>query len=274
VTRDLDPSASPLEFFGAELRLRRIAAGLSQDQLAERISFSPALVSKVETGDRAPAEEFAIQCDIALDAGGLFHRLFTLARRWDGGYPWWFVQWREIEAAAESLRWFEPLLIPGLLQVPAYTAALVDAWHSADSEEDREGIVSARMERQEILARPRPPSLSVVIDEQVLYRHVGDHAVMERQFGHLLVMTERPRVTIQVLPAQVGAHAGLLGAFIIATEGNSGSVYLESPNDEGTTIKVPETVARMTEKFDILRADALPRGESRELIRKVAEQWA
>ena len=73
LTRELDPGASPLAFFGAELRRARAAAGLSQEQLGQRIGYSAALVGKVETGERAPSRDFAKRCDQALP-GAPLHR--------------------------------------------------------------------------------------------------------------------------------------------------------------------------------------------------------
>jgi len=101
LVRELDPSAGPLQFFGAELRRARTAAGLSQDQLGQRLGYSGAQVGKVETGERAPAQDFAEACDRAFpDTGGLFGRLYQLARRWDGGYPSWFAEWIDSERRA------------------------------------------------------------------------------------------------------------------------------------------------------------------------------
>ena len=92
--RELDPSAGPLDFFGAELRRWRTSAGLSQEQLGQRVGYSGAQVGKLETGERAPSQDFAQHCGQALpDAGGLFVRIHALARRWDGGYPSWFAEW-------------------------------------------------------------------------------------------------------------------------------------------------------------------------------------
>jgi transcriptional regulator with XRE-family HTH domain len=102
--RELDPSAGPLEFFGAELRRARTAEGISQEQLGQRVGYSGAQVGKIEMGERAPSQDFAKLCDTALpDAGGLFTRVYALARRWDGGYPSWFTGWIEAERRSTSL---------------------------------------------------------------------------------------------------------------------------------------------------------------------------
>ncbi|HTP17451.1 MAG TPA: helix-turn-helix transcriptional regulator [Streptosporangiaceae bacterium] len=273
VTRELDPSAGPLHFFGAEVRRARAAAGLSQEQLGQRIGYSAAQVGKVETGDRAPALDFAQACDVALpDAGGLFARIYELARRWDGGYPSWFTEWLEAERRATSLRTWEPLLVPGLLQTADYARALFEAWRSADSDEELDQLVSARIQRQSILERAAPPTLWVVLDEAVLHRCIGGGKIMFDQLLHLADKAGAPKITIQVIPAEVGAHVGLLGAFAIASVDSSpGIVYMESP-DEGQTAEKSALVAKLSLTFDTLRAEALPRRASQDLIRRVAEE--
>jgi hypothetical protein len=96
---------------------------------------------------------------------------------------------------------------------------------------------------------------------------------MHDQLLHLVERSERPRVSVQVLPAEVGAHVGLLGAFAIASFADDapGMVYFESP-DEGEVSKRPARLARMTVTYDALRDDALNARASRDLIRKVAEE--
>jgi transcriptional regulator with XRE-family HTH domain len=275
LVRELDPSAGPLQFFGAELRRARTAAGLSQDQLGQRLGYSGAQVGKVETGERAPAQDFADACDRAFpDAGGLFGRLYQLARRWDGGYPSWFAEWVDCERRATSLRSWQPLLVPGLLQTAEYAQAILAA--DPETTEDKLGeLVAARLERQAILDKPNPPALWVVLDEAVLHRLIGSRKVMYDQLLHLADTSCRSNITVQIVPAQIGAHAGLLGGFAIASfDSAPGTVYMESP-DQGQTTEVPSVVRRLSLTFDTLRADALPRGASRDLIGKVAEErWA
>ena len=273
--RELDSSAGPLNFFGAELRRARTAAALSQEQLGQRVGYSGALVGKVETGDRAPSPDFAQGCDAALpDAGGLFGRIYALARRWDGGYPSWFAEWIEAERRATSLCWWEPLLVPGLLQTAEYARAILAA--DPDTTEDGlEELVRARIERQAIFDRPKPPKFWVVVDEAVLHRLIGSHKIMYDQLLHLADTSCHPSITVQVVPAGVGAHAGLLGGFAIANvDGAPGTVYMESP-DQGQTSEKPSVVGKLSLTFGTLRADALPRGASRDLIGKIAEErWA
>jgi DNA-binding XRE family transcriptional regulator len=272
--RELDSSAGPLEFFGAELRRWRTAAGLSQEQLGQRVGYSAAQVGKVETGDRAPSQDFAQRCDTALpDAGGLFTRLYALARRWDGGYPSWFAGWLDAERRATSLCSWEPLVVPGLLQTADYARALLGAEPGA-TEDGLEEHVSARIARQEIFDDPKPPMLWVVIDETVLHRLIGSRKIMHDQLQALEDASCRSCTTLQIVPAGIGAHAGLLGGFAIASFGSGPStVYMESP-DQGQTTELPSVVEKISVTFGTLRADALPRGASRDLIGKVnEEQW-
>ena len=273
--RELDPSAGPLDFFGAELRRARTAAGLSQEQLGQRLGYSGAQVGKVETGERAPSEDFSHGCDQALPAaGGLFARLYLLARRWDGGYPSWFVEWVNSERRATSLRSWQPLLVPGLLQTADYARAIL----AADPEttpDELDGLVGARLERQKIFDRAKPTTFWAVLDEAVLHRLIGSRKIMYEQLRYLADVSSRPNITIQIVPAEIGTHAGLLGGFGIASFGSApGTVYMETP-DQGQTTTLPSVVGKLSLTFDTVWADALPRGASRDLIGKVAEErWA
>src|SRR5215472_5871204 len=273
LTRELDPGASPLAFFGAELRRARAAAGLSQEQLGQRIGYSAALVGKVETGERAPSGDFAQRCDQVLPgADGLFARLHALTQRWDGGYPSWFADWVEAERRAASVCCWEPLLVPGLVQTADYARALFEAWRQADGDE-LEQLVTGRMDRQSIFDRPDPPSLWVIVDEGVLHRRVGSAKIMYDQLTYITEMADRPKITVQVVPAEAGAHVGLQGAFAIASVDGADSVDLEGPS-QGHTTQTPSVVATVNAYFDTLRAEALPRVVSRDLIKRVAEeQW-
>jgi hypothetical protein len=151
-----------------------------------------------------------------------------------------------------------------------YARAILGA--NPDIDDDIDGHVIARMERQAILERPRPPMLWVALDESVLHRCVGSPKIMHDQLLHVADLADRAKVTIQVVPARVGVHAGLLGAFIIAGfDGTPDIVYLETSSD-GQVAETSRVVAQVTLRFDTLRAVALPKDDSRDLILKVAEE--
>jgi transcriptional regulator with XRE-family HTH domain len=273
--RDLDPGASPAHFFGAEVRRAREAAGLTLADLGATVPCDASTVSRIEAGLLNPGQRFANACDEAFpQMGGWFTRFYDNSPRWDGRYPRWFVDWVDAERRAAVVRWWEPLLVPGLLQTPEYARALFKAWQTTGDDDEVENLVTARMDRQRIFDRPRPPAFWAVIDEAVLRRRVGGAKVMQDQLVHLADMTERPTINVHVIPAEVGAHVGLLGAFAIAGfEGDApGVVYFET-TDEGQTTKDSATVAKIIITFDTLRSEALPRGASRGLIMKVAEEY-
>jgi DNA-binding XRE family transcriptional regulator len=276
-----DDGANPMErvsdplfvFFGKQLKRLRESKGWSQEAFGKRIGYSGEMVSKVEKSNNPPSREFAASCDREFPGmGGMFTALVEAAENSTSAYPSWFQSWVDAEKRASVLRGWEPLIVPGPLQTADYARTLFEAWRSVDGHRDVERDVAARLARQDIFDRPAPPSFGVVIDETVLHRCAGSPAVMHDQLVHLVEMSERPRVSVQILPAEVGAHVGLLGGFAIASfaDDTPGMVYLETP-DEGEVSKQPAKLARMTVTYDVLRDDALNARASRDLMRKVAE---
>jgi hypothetical protein len=140
--------------------------------------------------------------------------------------------------------------VDGLLQTEAYARCMLSGRPNT-SEDEIDQLLAARMERQLILDRESPPLLWSVIDEQALHRQVGDAAIMHDQLLHLPQMSQRLNINIQVVPYSAGAHYTLLGAFAIADV------------DDATRVAYLETV----------RAEALSRTASRDLIRKRAESY-
>jgi transcriptional regulator with XRE-family HTH domain len=257
--------------FSEELRRARARVGLTQDQLAEKVAYSPSLVAHVETGTRAPSADFAARADAALDTDGLLSRMQPFVR--SEAYPAWFRDWVEIEREATTLRWFEPLLIPGLLQTEEYARAILQAAHPASTDDDVDRLVSARMDRQSILTRDDPPLLWVIIDEGVLTRPVGGAQVMREQIDGLIGAARRPKVMLQVVPLGSGAHPGLAGQFAIASFDDSPDVaYLDNAL-AGQVIERADDISRVALLYDILKAEALSPRATVDLARKVIERW-
>jgi transcriptional regulator with XRE-family HTH domain len=266
-----DSRLSAMALFSTELRQARTRAGLTQDQLAEKIAYSPSLVAHVEAGSRAPSLDFAGRADEALCTGGLLTRLQPFVRR--EAYPPWFRDWVEIEREATSLRWFEPLVMPGLLQTEAYARAVLAAAHPASADGEIDRLVTARLDRQAILTHEDPPLLWVILDEYVLIRSVGGPKVMAEQIDRLIVAARQPRIVLQVVPSGAGAHAGLAGQFVIAAfEGRPDVGYLDNAL-AGQVVERPADVARIALLYDILKAEALSPRASIDLARKAIERW-
>jgi transcriptional regulator with XRE-family HTH domain len=276
-SRDLDAGSSPLALFGAELRHYRTTAGLSQEQLGERIGYSAAQVGAVETARRSPTEDFAARCDgvLELATGGALARLRDHLREQFHRQVWptWFREWPSIEREAASICAWELAIVPGLLQTADYAREILHGVLPEATEEEVEEKVNARLQRQEILKRQDPPMLWAVLDEAALRRRIGDAAIMRAQIDHLIEMAQRPKVKILVVPASMGSHVGLRGAFTIAElEGAPETAYLETA-PQGQMSDHPQIIKACVELFDTLRAEALPPRASLELITEVRDTW-
>jgi transcriptional regulator with XRE-family HTH domain len=197
---------TPRKVFGAQLRRLRERAGLTQEQLADLISYSYSTVAAIETGRRAPAPDAPGLLDAALKAGDQLTRLAEDLgeglRRDSILHPEWFREWPEREREATRIRWYEPTFVPGLVQTEAYARALLTG-RKGSRAANAEEMVSARLERQAIFDRNEPPELWVVMDEAVLMRQAGGPDVMAQQCEHLAEMAGRPNMMIQLIPRSI-----------------------------------------------------------------------
>jgi transcriptional regulator with XRE-family HTH domain len=270
--RTLTPSASPIHFFGSEVRRAREAAGMSQTELGDLVPCDKATVSRTEAGLTQPDEAFARACDAAFPhLDGWFTRFYSGSRTWGEAFPPAFRPFAACEAEAVALRWFEHSLVPGLLQTEDYVRAVLEK-HPNSTREQIDERVAARLARQAVLDRDDPPVFWVLLDETVLHREIGGAKIMHEQLLHLVNMAQRPNVTIQVI-SRIGAHPGLSGAFGIAEMIDRHSVvYLETAAD-GQTVEDPRTVADVELRWDTLRTEAFKGTESLNLIESAAEQW-
>jgi hypothetical protein len=154
-----------------------------------------------------------LRCDGVLDTGGTLAQLWPLVSQ--EALPRWFRPFAEIEREATSLRTWEPLIIPGLLQTEDYARALITAWQPADGKESVEQQVAARMERQHLLERADPPLIWAIIGEPALRNPVGGPAVLHDQLIRLLDGdAAHPKLILQVIPLIAGAHPGSAGPLL------------------------------------------------------------
>jgi transcriptional regulator with XRE-family HTH domain len=270
--KDDDGPANGLQAFALELRAQREAAGLTQEQLAKLMDYSASVVAKLETCRTIPSSQHAGKADEALGTPGTFRRLRQAMI--NGAYEPWVRAYLEMEERATVLRWWEALVVPGLLQTEAYARAMIRAGRPGDSNAEIEQLVTSRMARQEIWERadPPPPMLFVVLGEAVLRQRVGDAEIMRNQLGHLMEASSNPRITIQVLPFAAAAHPGLLGPLLVASFDNDrDAAYLDNALD-GQVTERRKQVARVALLHDTLRTEALSPGASADMIAKVAEE--
>ncbi|MFE9482815.1 helix-turn-helix transcriptional regulator [Streptomyces spororaveus] len=264
--RDIDPSASPLDYYSYELRRLREEAGLKQAQLGAIIFCTGSLIGMIENGKRVPTRDFSERVDAALGTDGHFSRLVGLVLR--SVLPTWFQAYAEMEARATFISTFQAQVVYGLLQTEAYAKALV----SVEFPDRADEIAAARMERQRILMREEPPVLLVVLDEALLHRNVGGREVMRNQLAHLLSFADRPWVQIQVLPFSVGEHTGMTGSFnLLRFDGDPDLFYTES-YDSGRMTANPKVIKERSVGYARLQAEALSPAASALLIARVMEE--
>jgi transcriptional regulator with XRE-family HTH domain len=263
---DLRPWESPKALFGSELRRYREAAGLSIaglcDLLQDSAPYSKSTIGTVERGESRPDRLLAVQADRVLDTRE------ALTHMWDGLFkganavPAWFADWAMQEPKFDAIRSYQPLVVPGLLQTPAYAAHLLD---------NDEPAVEARLARQEVLASATPPRLMYVMDESVLLRDAGNPEVMRDQLQHLLAVSCR-HVRLQIAPLRL--HEGIGGAFAIGTLPDGGEVGYKDNAVSGDTTTDRLEIKRLTGLFASIQSAAYPVDQSLELIAKVAkEKW-
>ncbi|MFD8570083.1 Scr1 family TA system antitoxin-like transcriptional regulator [Streptomyces sp. NPDC059639] len=263
----LDPGASPLDYYGYELRRQREAAGLTQQQLGGIINYTASLVGQVETARKLPTPEFSERCDAALGTDGLLSRLVGLVLR--SQLPVWFQQVAELEARADEILTFQTHMVHGLLQTRAYAGAVLGTL-------DREGLddrAEVRLARQRILEKDQPPVLWVILGEGALLQEIGDGPdVMRGQLEHLLSYDANPYVNVQVLPFSAGAHAGLQGSYTLYRFPSDPSIIYTEGYGQGHPTANPTTVKDCSLRYDHLQAAALSLADSAQLIRRVMEE--
>lgn len=230
------------------LRELRVASGLTIEQVAEKLFCSPSKISRLETGRRgASKRDIRDLCDLYLVDAAERDYLAVLVE--EGARPgWWqpydlpYATYVGLESAAITINDFEPGVFPGLLQTPAYARAIHEGALPLLSPEVIDQRIEVRRVRQQVLMRNEPPRLAAIIDEAVLHRGIGGPGAMAEQLAHVIEVSKRDNITVQVLPYTAGAHPALDSTFILLefappvpgvvyVEGLVGQMYLERPVD-------------------------------------------
>ncbi|MGW0933718.1 helix-turn-helix domain-containing protein [Streptomyces sp. NPDC002666] len=262
----LDPSASPLDYYGWELRRLREAADLNQAQLGEIIFCTGSLIGQIETTKKVPTRDFSERVDAALGTDGTFSRLMGLVLR--SQLPTWFQPYAEMEAKAAYISTYQAQLVYGLLQTEGYARAVL----ATGMPDDLDGLLAARMERQRILERERPPLAWAILDEAVLHRPIGGHAVMRAQLVRLLDFAAHRWMRIQVLPFSAGEHSSLAGSFNMLRFDDDPDVVYTEDLISGHMTASPDTVREGSLRYAHLQAAALSVEDSAALIARVMEE--
>jgi transcriptional regulator with XRE-family HTH domain len=266
---------------GLELRRLRERAGVTIDHVADRLECSASKISRIETGHTGvTARDVRDMLAVYGVTGPDAELLLDIAReaRQKG---WWQLYgavltgaYVGLEAAADAIWAYEALVVPGLLQTEAYARAMIAAARPDITADEVDKRVSVRMGRQSLLTQDDPVQLWVVLDEAVLRRPVGGRGVLCGQLDHLAVAAELPNVTLQVLPFEAGAHAGMDGTFtMLLYEGSAGQdVVFASNAAGGLFLEKDDELQRYAFIFDYLRACAMRPDESAEMIAALAKE--
>jgi hypothetical protein len=248
-----------------ELRRLREAANMTADSVAERLEWSRGKLSRIETAQwqRPNPRDVRDLLDVygVVDPGQR-EAMITLAKE-SRQRGWWTAykdvlagSYIDLEAEASTISTFEPLVIPGLLQTPAYAAEITRAALVRDPAEV-ERRVTLRMERQKLLTQKDSPRFWVVIDEAALVRPLSSPPVFREQLQRLIDTEPLEHVTIQVLPLTAGLHAGMAGQFVIMEFPEDPKIVYVETGTDGLYLEKPEELARYTLVFQHLCATAL-----------------
>jgi transcriptional regulator with XRE-family HTH domain len=271
---------------GAAIKNLRESAEITREAAAERLHCSVSKIGRMETGDVGAR---LIDLEALLDLYGTTdaaerEELVALAKDGKKRGGWWlkysdlprkYLRLIELESVATAIRWYEGQVMPGLLQTEAYARAIIRATCPDETPQEIEDKVKVRLKSQEFLTggRETVPDTVFVLDEAALHRKIGGPDVLREQLLHLVELSERPRLTLQVLPFDHGGHEATTGPFIVLrfphpdpdivyAETFIGSAFLEEPPD----------VERCARIFERLTEAALSQPKSVDFIREIARE--
>lgn len=248
-TIDAMPRSTPTlrrRRLSAELKRLREEAGVKVETAAEALGCSTDKIHWIERAGWTQPRWRDVR-DL-LDAYGVAdedvrEELITLAKE-GGQKDWWtpysrmlskkYTAYIGLEAEAAEVLTFQPLVVPGLLQTDDYAREMIRTGAAELSAEEIEKRVQVRAERRKILEGDDPARLWAVIYEAALRCPVGGPEVMRAQLEHLIALAQTPKITVQVLPFEVGAHPGLNGPFTLLSfpEGDPDAAYIETIGGE------------------------------------------
>ena len=265
---------------GSQLRRLREARGITREAAGYHIRASESKISRMELGrvsfKTRDVEDLLTLYGITDETER--NSLVSLAREanvagWWHSYsdvlPSWFPTYVGLEGAASLIRAYEVQFVHGLLQTEEYARAVVRRGMKGASEADVERRVALRLERQKHLVAENAPDFHIVLDEAALRRPYGDREVMRGQLQHLIEISERPNVRLQIMPFSFGGHSGESGAFTILSfpeSDLSDVVYLEQLTS-ALYLDKAEDVAQYETALKELQHDSPGPAESRDLLR-------
>lgn len=178
--------------------------------------------------------------------------------------------WADFEEEANGLLFYEPLMIPGLLQTTEYAREIITATGHDLSVDEVEALVGSRKARQGKLTRAAPLKLHAIIEQGAVERDFGGPGAHARQIRHLLDTAELPNVVVQVLPADAGLHAAMSGAFVILEYDDEAGLVLLENKVSSVFLDEPEQIEVFDATWSQLLHQALTPEETAEYLKRLA----
>ncbi|PPJ03454.1 XRE family transcriptional regulator [Nocardia nova] len=285
-------STLPRRQLGRYLRNGREECGLTLQEAGSMIQRSASTLQRIERGMVAHLRDVDIEALCKIYGFDDDHTAAMKALAAQGHEQSWWCEYGDVipqnfefyvglEASAQRLKTYEPELVPGLLQIPAYASVLIHTVFPDETAEEHARRVQLRMRRQTRVTRKyQPAQLDVIIRESVLRCVVGGPKIMAAQLKHLADISTRPNINVQILQSSAGCPLGeAAGSFVILdfaadkngrdaeprvvyVEGLIGELYLEKP----------DAVQRYDQAYEGLRRSVLDAVASRALLRQIAKE--
>jgi transcriptional regulator with XRE-family HTH domain len=265
-----------------ELRRARLDADLTQEQVATAMDWSLSKLIRIENGTVGISTNDlkAILAHYKITDDGRTAEMLALSRG-ARERSWWsayrdasprLIQLIEYESASFIIRNFQPMLIPGLLQTGEYAATVIRNLDPQASDQVVNLAVEMRIKRQQLLQQPETPLMFFIVDEAAVRRLVGGQQAMRRQIQRLLDESDKPTVTIEIVPFSAGAHPGMQGPFMLfefPDAADDDALYLEGPGESRWNRDDPEEILSFRERFEVLRGLSLGPQGSRDLLSRL-----
>ncbi len=270
------------------LRAAREESGLTQEQAAELLEWSLSKVIRIEAGT-VGISSTDLRATLQLYNVGNpaeVHRLLALARiarqrDWLAPYkehlPTAYAAYIGLEREASALYFYQPMIVPGIMQTDAYATAVIPSTAPSVPPEELSQISKrVRFERQrDLLNRPDAPVIDAILDESVLHRVFGGEETMHEQLLHLIALGDSPRITLRVLPFGAGINT-VSGPFVVLEfpdQSDTDAVYLENAVATSHVLDRADGITKHRQVFDRLSAAALSPAESLAYIASFAGRY-
>ncbi|MET9865114.1 helix-turn-helix transcriptional regulator [Streptomyces sp. NPDC006386] len=257
--------------YGDWLKEQREAAGLTQQQLADRAIMTRSHIAHIEAGRRVPSKEDARRLDMALNTGNVLSSF--LPQDDDVSIAEYFERVRVLEQQASSIHEFALAYFPGILQTKRYARAVLGAAFPPVSEEECDRRVVTRLERAKILEDPVSPVVWALLDETLLRRPVADGDVMAEQFMHVVRLAEAGRIRVHVLPFGVGHHPLMTSMLTLMWFEDQPPVAYSEGGHVGRLHDSPAAVQKLQHRYSLALSQAMPLEDSLALLRATAKEY-